>query len=204
VFRAGGRERLPDRERRDQPATAAAEGRAGWWYLFYFATERGRLGYRRHTYDLTKLIWQLASPTWDFDGATFDCTAASFANPDHVDIVIHNYRWRLGLADGEERYLGFEQRLAERLTIAVPTITIVSRSAARTRTARPTPTGSQARRGGPAGCRGNTGLAIRPSRRRVATYPVDRTRPQIRGRGHRGGGLLCGGGGSVPCVSRWS
>ena len=71
-------------------ATAAAEGRAGWWYLSYFATERGRLGYRRHTDDLTKLIWQLASPTWDFDGATFDCTAASFANPDHVDIVIHN------------------------------------------------------------------------------------------------------------------
>jgi hypothetical protein len=107
-------------------ATAAAEGRAGWWYLFYFATERGRLGYRRHTDDLTKLIWQLASPTWDFDGATFDCTAASFANPDHVDIVIHNYRWRLGLAEGEERYLGFEQRLAERPTIAVPTITIGS------------------------------------------------------------------------------
>jgi pimeloyl-ACP methyl ester carboxylesterase len=98
----------------------------GWWYLFYFSTERGRLGYRRYTHEFNKLIWQLASPKWAFDDATFDRTAASFDNPDHVDIVIHNYRWRLGLAEGEERYLGFEQRLAERPTIETPTITIAS------------------------------------------------------------------------------
>ena len=89
----------------------------GWWYLFYFSTERGRLGYRRYTREFNKLIWQLASPTWDFDEATFDRTAAAFDNPDHVDIVIHNYRWRLGLAEGEVRYLEFEQMLAERPTI---------------------------------------------------------------------------------------
>ena len=102
------------------------EAELGWWYLFYFATERGRVGYRRHTRDFARLIWRLASPTWDFDDATFDRTAASFDNPDHVDIVIHNYRWRLGLAEGEERFLGFEQTLAGRPTIAVPTITIGS------------------------------------------------------------------------------
>jgi pimeloyl-ACP methyl ester carboxylesterase len=102
------------------------EAELGWWYLFYFATERGRLGYRRHTHDFARLIWRIASPTWTFDDAAFDRTAASFDNPDHVDIVIHNYRWRLGLAEGEERYLGCEQTLAERPTITVPTITIAS------------------------------------------------------------------------------
>ena len=102
------------------------EAELGWWYLFYFATERGRVGYRRHTRDFARLIWRLASPTWEFDDAIFDRTAASFDNPDHVDIVIHNYRWRLGLAEGEERYLGFEQTLARRPTITVPTITIAS------------------------------------------------------------------------------
>jgi pimeloyl-ACP methyl ester carboxylesterase len=98
----------------------------GWWYQYYFSTERGRLGYSQHTHDFNKLIWQLASPKWDFDDATFDRTAGSFDNPDHVDIVIHNYRWRLGLAEGDERYLGFEQKLAERPKIEVPTITIAS------------------------------------------------------------------------------
>jgi pimeloyl-ACP methyl ester carboxylesterase len=107
-----------------QPLPPEAE--LGWWYLFYFATERGRLGYRRHTRELARLIWRLASPKWAFDDATFDRTAASFDNPDHVDIVIHNYRWRLGLAEGEQRYFDFEQRLAERPTIEVPTITIAS------------------------------------------------------------------------------
>ena len=102
------------------------EAERGWWYLFYFATERGRRGYHRNTHDFNKLIWQLASPTWDFDDATFDRTAASFDNPDHADIVIHNYRWRLGLAEGDERYLGLEQQLAQRPTIEVPTITIAS------------------------------------------------------------------------------
>jgi pimeloyl-ACP methyl ester carboxylesterase len=98
----------------------------GWWYQYYFSTERGRLGYSQYTHDFTKLIWQLASPKWDFDDATFDRSAASFDNPEHVDIVIHNYRWRLGLAAGDQRYLGFEQTLAERPPIAVPTITIAS------------------------------------------------------------------------------
>jgi pimeloyl-ACP methyl ester carboxylesterase len=107
-----------------QPLPPKAE--LGWWYLFYFSTERGRHGYRRHTHEFNKLIWQLASPKWAFDDATFERTATSFDNPDHVEIVIHNYRWRLGLAEGEERYLGFEQRLAERPTIDVPTITIAS------------------------------------------------------------------------------
>jgi pimeloyl-ACP methyl ester carboxylesterase len=98
----------------------------GWWYQYYFSTERGRRGYAQYTHEFNKLIWQLASPKWDFDDATFDRTAGSFDNPDHVDIVIHNYRWRLGLAQGEERFLGFEQELAERPSIAVPTITIAS------------------------------------------------------------------------------
>ena len=95
-----------------------------WWYQFYFATERGRAGYATYTDDFAKLIWHLASPTWKFDDATFARTAAAFDNPDHVDIVIHNYRWRLGLADGEPRFDALEQRLATTTTIGVPTITL--------------------------------------------------------------------------------
>jgi pimeloyl-ACP methyl ester carboxylesterase len=95
-----------------------------WWYQFYFATERGRLGYEKYRRDFSKLIWQLASPKWRFDDATFDRSAAAFDNPDHVSIVIHNYRWRLGLADGEPKYAGLERRLAEFPVITVPTITL--------------------------------------------------------------------------------
>ena len=95
-----------------------------WWYQFYFATERGRAGYEKYRHDFAKLIWQLASPKWDFDDATFDRSAASFDNPDHVSIVIHNYRWRLGLAEGEPKYDGLEKRLAEGPVITVPTITM--------------------------------------------------------------------------------
>jgi pimeloyl-ACP methyl ester carboxylesterase len=95
-----------------------------WWYQFYFATERGRAGYDQNRNAFAKLIWQLASPQWNFDDATFDRSAASFANPDHVDIVIHNYRWRLGLADGEPQYDELETRLAAGPVIAVPTITL--------------------------------------------------------------------------------
>jgi pimeloyl-ACP methyl ester carboxylesterase len=95
-----------------------------WWYQYYFATERGRAGYERYRRDFNKLIWQLASPRWDFDDATFDRSAASFDNPDHVAIVIHNYRWRLGLAAGESRYDDLEQRLAAGPVITVPTITL--------------------------------------------------------------------------------
>ena len=95
-----------------------------WWYQFYFATERGKLGYSQNTRDFNKLIWQLASPKWNFDDATFDRSAASFDNPDHVAIVIHNYRWRLGLAEGESKYDDLEKRLATGPLIAVPTITL--------------------------------------------------------------------------------
>ena len=95
-----------------------------WWYLFYFATERGRAGYAKHRHDFAKLIWHLASPRWNFDDATFDRSAASFDNPDHVDIVIHNYRWRLGLAESESRFGDLERRLAEGPEITVPTITL--------------------------------------------------------------------------------
>jgi pimeloyl-ACP methyl ester carboxylesterase len=95
-----------------------------WWYQFYFATERGKLGYEKYRHDFNKLIWKLASPQWHFDDATFDRSATSFDNPDHVAIVIHNYRWRLDLAKGEPKYDEFEKRLAAFPTIAVPTITL--------------------------------------------------------------------------------
>jgi pimeloyl-ACP methyl ester carboxylesterase len=95
-----------------------------WWYQYYFATERGREGYEKYRHDFAKLIWQLASPQWKFDDATFDRSAASFDNPDHVSITIHNYRWRLALAEGEARYSEFEKRLAMAPVIAVPTITL--------------------------------------------------------------------------------
>jgi pimeloyl-ACP methyl ester carboxylesterase len=95
-----------------------------WWYQFYFATERGRAGYDKYRRDFAKLIWQLASPKWNFDDATFDRSAASFDNPDHVAIVIHNYRWRLALAEGESKYADLDRRLAEGPVITVPTITM--------------------------------------------------------------------------------
>ena len=100
------------------------EAELQWWYQFYFATERGRLGYDKNRHDFSKLIWQLASPKWKFDDATFDRTAASFENADHVNIVIHNYRWRLGLAEGEAKLDDIEKRLAEAPVISVPTITL--------------------------------------------------------------------------------
>jgi pimeloyl-ACP methyl ester carboxylesterase len=95
-----------------------------WWYQFYFATERGRAGYDKNRHDFAKLIWQLASPKWNFDDATFDRSAAALDNPDQVAVAIHNYRWRLGLAEGEAKYDELEKRLAESPTIAVPTITM--------------------------------------------------------------------------------
>ena len=95
-----------------------------WWYQFYFATERGQAGYEKYRREFAKLIWQLASPQWDFDDATFDRSAASFDNPDHVSIVMHNYRWRLSLAEGEQQYDALEKRLAQGPVISVPTITL--------------------------------------------------------------------------------
>ena len=105
-----------------QPLPPAAE--LQWWYQFYFATERGRLGYDKYRHDFSKLIWQTASPKWRFDDATFDRSAAAFDNPDHVAIVIHNYRWRIGLAPGEPKYDALDRRLAQFPAIAVPTITM--------------------------------------------------------------------------------
>jgi pimeloyl-ACP methyl ester carboxylesterase len=95
-----------------------------WWYQYYFATERGRAGYDKYRRDFSKLIWQLASPKWAFDDATFERSAAAFDNPDHVAIAIHNYRWRLSLAEGEPQYDDLERQLASFPDIAVPTITL--------------------------------------------------------------------------------
>ena len=95
-----------------------------WWYQYYFATERGRAGYDQNRNEFAKLIWQLASPKWNFDAATFERSAQAFDNPDHVSIVVHNYRWRLGLAEGETKYSELEGRLAKAPAIAVPTITL--------------------------------------------------------------------------------
>jgi pimeloyl-ACP methyl ester carboxylesterase len=95
-----------------------------WWYQYYFATERGRVGYEKYRHEFAKLIWRIASPKWAFDDATFNRSAAAFDNPDHVAIVIHNYRWRLALAQGEPKYDELEKRLAKSPVITVPTITL--------------------------------------------------------------------------------
>jgi pimeloyl-ACP methyl ester carboxylesterase len=105
-----------------KPLPPAAE--FAFWYQYYFATENGRAGYSQNLHAFNKLIWKTASPKWNFDEATFDRTAASFDNPDHVAIVIHNYRWRIGLALGESKYDDFEKQLAEGLPVTVPAITM--------------------------------------------------------------------------------
>jgi len=110
----------PEAERKPLPPKAELQ----WWYQFYFATERGREGYDKYRHDFSKLIWQLASPKWEFDDATFDRSAKAFDNPDHVAIAIHNYRWRLGLAEGERNYDDLEKKLNQRPVITVPTITM--------------------------------------------------------------------------------
>lgn len=107
-----------------KPLAPAAE--LGWWYQYYFATDRGIAGYTQNTNEFNKLIWKIASPKWNFDDATFARTSQSFNNPDHVAIVIHNYRWRLSLAEGESRYDDLEKRLEKRPVITVPAITIGS------------------------------------------------------------------------------
>jgi pimeloyl-ACP methyl ester carboxylesterase len=109
-----------DAGRRPLPPEAELQ----WWYQYYFATERGRDGYDANRRDFAKLIWRTASPGWHFDGATFDRSAASFDNPDHVDIVIHNYRWRLGVADGEAYLADLETQLAPGPAITVPAVTM--------------------------------------------------------------------------------
>ncbi|MGF6174608.1 alpha/beta fold hydrolase [Ensifer sp. 4252] len=105
-----------------KPLSPSAE--LAWWYQFYFATERGRLGYEENRRAFAKLIWQTASPTWKFDDATFDRSAEAFDNPDHIAVVIDNYRWRLSLAEGERKYDAYEKRLAVGPKISVPTITL--------------------------------------------------------------------------------
>ncbi|MEP9360083.1 alpha/beta hydrolase [Sphingomonas sp. KR3-1] len=105
-----------------KPLPPAAE--LQWWYQFYFATERGKAGYAANAKDFNKLIWQLASPKWAFDTATYDRSAANFVNPDHVAIVIHNYRWRLGLAEGEAKYDAIEAKLATGPVVTIPAITM--------------------------------------------------------------------------------
>jgi pimeloyl-ACP methyl ester carboxylesterase len=113
---------IGSREANRKPLPPQAE--LGWWYQFYFATERGRAGYEAYRRDFARLIWQTASPKWSFDDATFNRTAPAFDNPDHVSIVIHNYRWRIGLAEGETQYDELEKRLAVGPVIGVPTITL--------------------------------------------------------------------------------
>jgi pimeloyl-ACP methyl ester carboxylesterase len=113
---------VSSRASQSAPLPPAAE--LQWWYQYYFSTERGRLGYDKYRHDFSKLIWKIASPKWNFDDATFDRTAASFENPDHVAIVIHDYRFRLGLAKGEAKYDDLEAKLAQGPVITVPTITM--------------------------------------------------------------------------------
>jgi pimeloyl-ACP methyl ester carboxylesterase len=111
-----------DTVRNGQQAALPPQAELAWWYQYYFATERGRAGYDHYRREFNQLIWRLASPQWAFDEATFERTAAAFANPDHVDIVIHNYRWRLGLPEGEVQHDELEQRLAQGPVITVPTM----------------------------------------------------------------------------------
>ncbi|WP_271897832.1 alpha/beta fold hydrolase [Candidatus Phyllobacterium onerii] len=113
---------IGSQEANKKPLPPKAE--LAWWYQYYFATERGRQGYDSNRHDFSKLIWQLASPKWNFDDATFDRSAEAFNNPDHVAIVIHNYRWRLSLVEGEPQYDDLEKPLATFPVIAVPTITL--------------------------------------------------------------------------------
>lgn len=113
---------IGSREANKIPLSPEAE--LNWWYQFYFATERGRAGYEKYRREFARLIWQIASPEWRFDDATFDRSARSLDNPDHVDIVIHNYRWRISVAEGEPKYDDLENRLAKLPVITVPTITL--------------------------------------------------------------------------------
>ncbi|MBE9462627.1 alpha/beta fold hydrolase [Dyadobacter subterraneus] len=109
-------------ERNKLPLSPKAEW--GWWYQFYFSTERGKAGYEANRQDFAKLIWKNVSPRWNFDDATFNRSAASFDNPDYISIVIHNYRWRLSIEKGEKQYEDLEKQLAEGPVIKVPTITL--------------------------------------------------------------------------------
>ncbi|HEV7318694.1 MAG TPA: alpha/beta hydrolase [Ensifer sp.] len=113
---------IGSREVNRKPLAPQAE--LAWWYQFYFTTDRGYAGYQENRKEFARLIWKLASPKWNFDDATFDASAAALDNPDHVDISIHNYRWRLSLAEGEAKYDDLEERLARFPTITVPTITL--------------------------------------------------------------------------------
>jgi pimeloyl-ACP methyl ester carboxylesterase len=107
-----------------QPLPPQAE--LGWWYQYYFATVRGKVGYSQNHNEFNRLIWKSASPKWNFDDAMFNRTAAALQNPDHVSIVIHNYRWRLSLAEGEPRYEALERKLSPGPVVSAAAITIAS------------------------------------------------------------------------------
>ncbi len=125
-----------------QPLPPVAE--YGWWYQYYFSTERGKLGYRQNTRDFNKLMWKIVSPKWSFDDATYDRAAASFDDQDHVDIVIHNYQWRPSLAEGEPKYDQLEQELSQALSSLYPRSPSLMISMARPRAAKPIATNSWA------------------------------------------------------------
>lgn len=105
-----------------QPATPERE--RALWYQYYFNTERGRVGLERNRRAICRFLWETWSPTWRFTTETYERTAASFDNPDFVDVVIHSYRHRIGNAPGEPRFLEVERRLAQRPRIEAPTITL--------------------------------------------------------------------------------
>ena len=113
---------ITNREANKLPLPPRAEW--AWWYQYYFSTGRGRAGYDKYRYAFNELIWRNNSPKWDFDEATFNRSAIAFDNPDYVAIVIHNYRWRLGLAKGDPKYDGLENQLAAGPIISVPAITL--------------------------------------------------------------------------------
>lgn len=94
------------------------------WYQYYFQLERGRAGLAANRREIAKILWKQWSPNWQFDDACFERTAIAHDNPDYVDVVIHSYRHRFGLADGDPRYAELQRRLAESPAIHVPTITL--------------------------------------------------------------------------------
>ena len=118
----GGGYNIQNIPRASAPAAPEAEHRL--WYQYYFNTERGRAGLEAHRAEFTQLLWRLWSPSWAFDDETFARTAASFDNPDFVDVVIHSYRHRYGYAEGDPAMEPIEQALVAQPVIGVPTIAL--------------------------------------------------------------------------------
>jgi pimeloyl-ACP methyl ester carboxylesterase len=113
---------IQDIAKAGKPLPAKVE--RGFWYQFYFTTERGRAGLAANRKDIARVMWPDNSPTWHFDEATFERSAAAFDNPDYVDVVIHSYRHRLGVAEGYPQYAELQRRLAAQPLITVPTVTL--------------------------------------------------------------------------------